>query len=125
MMPSTISTTWWRCTGPPVVDSGWRGSAAAETAGGRALEHFAVGAEARAVERAVPALLGVVPAHDAAEVCAHRGDAAVGAGDAGRRDREPGPRDVHLALALQRVDVAAGQQRAQPAPGHLPADLGV
>ena len=54
------------------------------------------------------------------------GDAPVGAGDARRRDRQPGAVDVHLALALERSrPCRPAQQRAQPAAGHLPADLGV
>src|SRR4051794_26981168 len=45
---------------------------AAEAGGGRPVHHVAVGREAGAVAGAIPAALRGVPAHDAAEVRAHR-----------------------------------------------------
>src|SRR5689334_15153658 len=50
------------------------GLALLERLDGRALEHAAVDVEARAVARAVPAALGAVPPHQAAEVRAAQRD---------------------------------------------------
>src|SRR3954471_11248202 len=38
----------------------------------RPVDDVAIGIEARSVTRAVPGFFGVVPVHDAIEVCAHR-----------------------------------------------------
>src|SRR3954453_9619193 len=84
---ATRSTRRWRTTPgrPPTRTLPWRRGSwpraglllhflpdAAETGGGGPVHHVAVGGEPRAVAGAVPAALGAVPAHDAAEVRAHR-----------------------------------------------------